>query len=319
MSLLRWPLQWMSPAGARARLSVLIFHRVLSEPDPLFPDEMHGRRFDAVCGWLASWFNLLPLDQAVAGLKTGTLPARAACITFDDGYADNHAVAMPILQRHGLTATFFIATGFLDGGRMWNDTIIETIRGSKMPLLDLSSLGLGRHAIDTLGERQAAIAALIGQIKYLPVPERISVTEQIARLARAQLPGDLMMGSQQVKAMRHAGMQIGAHTVSHPILARLADEPARQEILGSKNFLEQLLGERVGLFAYPNGKPGEDYTAQSVAVVRDLGFDAAVSTHWGASGRADDVFQIRRFTPWDRTRLRFGARMLANLVLKPST
>src|ERR1035437_9290941 len=89
----------LSPARSKARLSVLIFHRVSLDPDPLFPDEMYAARFNEVCGWLGSWFNVLPLDQAVAHLNTGTLPARAACITFDDGYADNFHVAMPILQR----------------------------------------------------------------------------------------------------------------------------------------------------------------------------------------------------------------------------
>ena len=313
MMLLKPLLNLLSPAGPGSRLSVLIFHRVLPEPDPLFPDEMHARRFDTLCGWLAQWFNLLPLDQAVARLKAGTLPARAACISFDDGYADNHHVAMPILLRHGLTATFFIATRFLDGGRMWNDTIIESIRVCAAPVLDLSSLGLGCHALGSIDERRVAIVALIDQIKYRPVAERITVTEQIAHLARVELPQDLMMTSQEVKAMRQAGMQIGAHTESHPILARLSDEQARQEILGSKHALEQLLGERVGLFAYPNGKPGEDYTPQSVELVRALGFDAAVSTLRGASRSADDMFQLRRFTPWDTTRLRFGVRMLANL------
>ena len=151
---------WLSPAGAKARLSILIFHRVLPQPDPLFPQEMHARQFDAVCGWLANWFKVLPLDRAVDHLQAGTLPARAACITFDDGYADNHHIALPILQAHGLSATFFIATGFLDGGRMWNDTIIETARRSPLPLLDLDSLGLGRHPLGGISQRQAAIAAL---------------------------------------------------------------------------------------------------------------------------------------------------------------
>ncbi len=304
--------RWMSPAGPSARLSVLIFHRVLPEPDAIFPDEICAARFELVCGWLASWFNVLPLDKAVVALKAGTLPARAACITFDDGYADNCRIAMPILQRHSLTATFFIATGFLDGGGMWNDTIVESIRRSKGLSLDLSSLGLGAHPIGSIPERQSAIAALLKQIKYLPVQERIAVTEQIARLARVQLPHDLMMTSHEVKAMRHAGMQIGAHTISHPILATLADDQARQEIEGSKIFLQRLLGERVGLFAYPNGKPGEDYTQQSVDVVRSLDFDAAVSTAWGTTGTGDDPFQIRRFTPWDQSRVRFGVRMLNN-------
>jgi hypothetical protein len=180
-------------------------------------------------------------------------------------------------------------------------------------VLDLSSLSLGRHALGSIDDRRATMAALIDQVKYRPVEERISITEQMAHLARVQLPHDLMMTSHEVKAMHQAGMQIGAHTMSHPILARLTDEQARQEIQGSKRLLEELLGERVGLFAYPNGKPGEDYTPQSVHVVRSLGFDAAVSTRWGASGMGDDVFQIRRFTPWNQTRLRFGVRMLANL------
>ncbi|MFI5445925.1 polysaccharide deacetylase family protein [Polaromonas sp. UC242_47] len=311
--MLKQLLGWASPAGTKARLSVLIFHRVLPEPDVLFPDEMHARRFAEVCSWIRLWFNVLPLDQAVMHLKAGTLPARAACITFDDGYADNFQVALPILQQHGLAATFFIATGFLDGGRMWNDTLIETVRGSTAAWLDCSSLGLGQYPVATLAEKQATIALLIDKIKYRAQAQRVNLTEQIAGLARVALPPDLMMNSPQLKAMRQAGMQIGAHTVSHPILASLTDAQARQEISDSKCFLEQLLGERVGLFAYPNGKPGEDYSPQTVAVVRSLDFDAALSTAWGASRQNDEPLELRRFTPWDKTRLRFGARMLANL------
>lgn len=307
----------LSPSGQQARLSVLIFHRVLARPDPLFPDEMDAARFDQLCGWLKSWFNVLPLDQAVASLQSGSLPARAACITFDDGYADNHQVALPILKRHGLSATFFIATSFLDGGRMWNDSIIETVRACRYARLDLTELELGTHALASLEDKQAAIAALIGAIKYRGVPERVALTEQVAALAQVQPPQDLMMSSKQVQLMRQAGMGIGAHTVSHPILARLSDEQARQEILASKLTLEELLDERIGLFAYPNGKHGEDYSADTVDVVRSLDFDAAVSTQWGTTGMHDDLFQIRRFTPWDQSRLKFGVRLVGNLRKRP--
>jgi peptidoglycan/xylan/chitin deacetylase (PgdA/CDA1 family) len=303
----------LSPPGTAARLSVLIFHRVLPTPDPLFPNEMYAARFDAMCGWLAAWFNVLPLDEAMMRLKSGSLPERVACITFDDGYADNYRVALPILQRYGLTATFFISTGFLDGGRMWNDTVIESIRSCHLPSLDLSSLNLGIHHLASSSDRTTAVASLLPQIKYLPTKDRITITEHLAYFAKAQLPLDLMMTSHEVKAMRQAGMQIGAHTVTHPILARLTEQQAREEILGSRSFLEKLIGERISLFAYPNGKPGEDYTEQTVEVVRSLGFDAAVSTHWGATGMGDDSLQIRRFTPWDWGRLRFGMRLLNNL------
>jgi len=302
-----------SPAGIKARLSILIFHRVLPEPDPLFPDEMHAERFDAVCGWLARWFQVLPLDEAVRRLQDRSLPARAACITFDDGYADNHSVALPILQRHGLTSTFFIATGFLDGGRMWNDSIIESIRGCRSEALDLESLGLGRHALSSVGQRRVAIESLIGQIKYRPVDERIRLGAELAARAGVQLPDDLMMNSGDVQAMHRAGMQIGAHSVSHPILARLPDDAARREITQSKRFLENLLDTRIGLFAYPNGKPGEDYSPRTVELVREAGFDAAVSTAIGTSRSGDDMFQLRRFTPWDAASWKFGARLLWNL------
>ena len=302
-----------SPQGRQARLSVLIFHRVLAQPDPLFPDELCAGRFDTVCGWLKSWFNVLALDEAVARQKAGTLPERAACITFDDGYADNYHVALPILQRHGLTATFFIATGFLNGGRMWNDTLIESVRGCALPLLDLTSLGAGQHVLGGVDDRRNAIQALIGQCKYLPLVRRVAVTEEVTRLARATLPSDLMMTSHEVSALRQAGMQIGAHTVSHPILARIDDRQAHQEVADSKLFLEQLLGERVSLFAYPNGKPGADYTQNTVDIVRRLGFDAAVSTAWGAWAGGQDCFEIQRFTPWDVARWRFGVRLLRNL------
>ena len=306
-------LAWRSPAGAQARLTVLIFHRVMALPDPLFPGEMHARRFAQVCGWLKAWFNVLPLDVAVSHLKAGTLPARAACITFDDGYADNYHIALPILQRSGLSATFFIATGFLDGGRMWNDTVVEALRAFDGAVLDLTALGLGRHATDGLDQKRSAIDNLIRQLKYQPLADRVAVTEQIVAMARVKPPHGLMMTSPEVAALHQAGQQIGAHTVSHPILAQLVPEAAHQEIEGSKLYLEQLLGERISVFAYPNGKPGEDYSPSNVELVRRLGFDAAVSTQWGSTGRGDDLFQMRRFTPWDASRWRFGSRLIGNL------
>ena len=79
--------------------------------------------------------------------------------------------------------------------------------------------------------------------------------------------------------------------------------------------VQALVGERFGLFSYRNGKPGTDYMpVVHPAIVRELGFDAAVSTRWAAARRADDVFQIPRFTPWDRSRLKFGLRLARNLM-----
>jgi peptidoglycan/xylan/chitin deacetylase (PgdA/CDA1 family) len=314
-----WPslFSLMSPGMAAGRLTVLIFHRVLPSPDALFPDEMHAEQFDSICGWMASWFNVLPLDEAMRRRESDTLPRRALAITFDDGYADNHDVALPILRKHGLSATFFIATGFLDGGRMWNDCVVESIRETPHSEIDLRSVapGLGQYALTSLALRRSAIHATLSVVKYLPPLERTAAVQEIAATCGVTSPQPLMMRSDQVVAMRRAGMLIGAHTVNHPILTRLEPEEISREIADSRDVLAHLLGEPVRLFAYPNGKPGADYDEVAVLVVRKLGFDAAFSTAWGAVRPGHDRFQLPRFTPWDADRHRFGLRLARNLLL----
>jgi peptidoglycan/xylan/chitin deacetylase (PgdA/CDA1 family) len=304
----------LSPAGAKGRLSILAFHRVLPQGDPLFPDIPDARRFRQILTWLKGWFNVLPLDAAVNRLSSGALPERAAAITFDDGYADNFTQALPLLREQGLPATFFVATGFLDGGRMWNDTIIEAIRRCNEDVVDLSAIGLPALPIASLAERRAAIERCIDALKYRPLSQRLANAEQVAVAARVKPPDDLMMTSAQVQALHSSGMQVGAHTVSHPILTRLSNDDARKEIAGSRAKLEEILDAPVPSFAYPNGKAGDDYAEEHAALVRELGFSYGVSTNPGAAGKGSDLMQLPRFTPWDRTSFRFGARLLANLA-----
>ena len=303
----------LAPGGKGARLSILIFHRVLAKPDPLFPGEQDARRFDEILSWVARWFQVMPLDQAVSQLAAGTLPARAAAITFDDGYADNATQALPLLKQHGMTATFFIASSFLDGGRMWNDSVIEMVRAHQGKAVDLSDIGLGVHSLETHQQRAAAIDSLLGQIKYLEPRKRRETVFAIEKLADALLPSDLMMTADQVKQLHREGMQIGAHTCSHPILARVKDDEAQNEMRAGKVALEALIGDEVALFAYPNGRPGKDYLAKHAVMAKQIGFKAAVTTAPGTSSPATDLFQLPRFSPWDKTPLRYGARMLSNL------
>lgn len=310
-------LRFLSPAGPRGRLTVLIFHRVLPRVDEIFPGEVDAARFDTLCGWLRRWFNCVALDEGVARLVAGNLPERALAITFDDGYADNHEIALPILQRHGLTATFFVATGFLNGGRMWNDTVVEALRSTTARTLDLAALELPSVqsvGLGSIGERRAAIATLLGAIKYLNPDRRLSIVQTLATITGQRLPSDLMMRDDQVQGLYAAGMGIGGHTVNHPILSRLADDEASNEIRAGKDRLEALIQAPVTVFAYPNGRPGHDFTARDMGLAREAGFAAAVTTARGAGGRQCDAFQIPRFTPWDRSRLRFALRLAQTLV-----
>ena len=317
---LRWLLQTLSPAAGKARLSILIFHRVLPGPDPLFPGEVDAARFDAVCAWLRTWFNVLPLDEACRRLHQGTLPARAAAITFDDGYADHHDVALPILRRHGLSASFFVATGFLDGGCMWNDTLIESVRRCRSSSLDLSRLGLdglGVLPLETTDQRRAAIDTAIRACRYLAPRERDAAVLAVSRIAAVEPPRDLMMTTGQVRSMHQQGMLIGGHTVTHPILARLPLADARREMQVGKAQLEAITQAPVTLFAYPNGRPGEDFGAEHAVLAEELGFEAAVTTAWGVSNQRSPLHQLPRFTPWDRSRWAFGLRLARNVGVRP--
>lgn len=294
-----------------ARLSILIYHRVLETPDPLLPSEPDATTFDWQIALLARHFHVLPLGEAVKRLRQGRLPVRTACVTFDDGYADNERVALPILQRHGVPATFFIATGYLDGGRMWNDTVIEALRRVPGDTLDLSDAGLGVHPVGSSEERVRAIEALLTELKHLRPVERQARTDRIGALT-PNLSQDFMMSRAQARNLHSAGMEIGAHTITHPILAGLSPQEARREIEEGREQAEEVVGGPVPLFAYPNGKPGRDYHEEHVAMVRAAGFEAAVSTQWGVAGPASDCYQLPRFTPWDRTPTRFMLRLAQN-------
>jgi peptidoglycan/xylan/chitin deacetylase (PgdA/CDA1 family) len=264
--------------------------------------------------WVAANFDVLPLPDAVRALREDRLPKRALSITFDDGYADNHDLALPVLRRLGISATFFIATGYLDGGCMFNDIVIESVRAAPGPELDLEDLRLGRHPLGSDEERVRAIARILDRLKRWHPDSRHAVACQLAERAGATVPTDLMMTSGMVRALATAGMAIGAHTVTHPILAQIELDEARAEISDSRRRLEEITGAPVRLFAYPNGKPLHDYRPEHARLVRDLGFDAAVSTAWGAAGAGDDLYQIPRFTPWDRPNWRYGLRLTGNLL-----
>ncbi len=311
--LVRTGLRVASPGGTGA-LSVLIYHRVLPSPDPLLPGVVDAELFDVQVTTLNRSFHVMPLREAVPRLAEGSLPSRAASITFDDGYADNEQTALPILQRHGVAATFFIACGYLDGGFMWNDGIVEAVRATRLDALELHELGLGLLPVGTEYEKQRAIVRLLMRLKYLPRSEREEWSHRLLEESKAVPPTRLMMRSEQVRALHAAGMDIGGHTVSHPILTKIPAHEALAEIAEGRERLEAICGDRVRLFAYPNGRPGMDYGPQHVRMVKQLGFEAAVSTGWGAARKGDDLFQLPRFTPWGLSSFEFQVRLGLNIM-----
>jgi peptidoglycan/xylan/chitin deacetylase (PgdA/CDA1 family) len=200
--------------------------------------------------------------------------------------------------------------------------VIEAVRLAPGATLDLRDLGLDCLPLASLAQRRAAIDHVLGRLKYLPFEQRQRLAVELRRRAGGATPRHehAMLTSAQLLRLHAAGMGIGAHTVSHPILAAMSDRAARNDIANGKRELEQLLQAPVPLFAYPNGKAGRDYGPAHVEIVKSLGFTAALATDWGVArpGAGLDLFQLPRFTPWDRGRLAFLWRLRQNRRQSPA-
>ncbi len=290
------------------KLAILGFHRVLEQKDDIetYPDKVE---FEGVLRMLKRCFNVLPLVEGVNGLRSGKLPSRALVLTFDDGYLDNFTVALPLLQKFDLPATCFVATGFLHGDCMWNDKIIHAVKSCPDPELDLTSLQFPTFELSDSKQRGFAIGELLKRLKYLPYDERAEAVDKVVQMSNAAPVDRLMMNADEVRLLHRAGVEIGAHTVTHPILSRLSPERGQVEIADSKRELEAVIGHRVASFAYPNGRPNQDYDEGHVKSVMSEGFDLAVSTHWGCARRDSDHFQLPRMAIYGKSLVKSALRL----------
>lgn len=292
-------------------LSILIFHRVLSRTDRPVLGNVTARDFSKIMQWAARGFDSWPLDKAIARLDAG-IPGHMLSVTFDDGYADNFEIALPILRQFGIPATIFIATRYLDGGIMWNDRIGEAIANTRKNRIDLEFLDSDLLPLENDVDRDNARKAMIGALKYRPHEERESLAACLQEQLDVVPRRDLMLTREQVAALgRDPLIDIGGHTHSHPILMCTDRAVAAEEIMRGKRELEAIADKEVKGFAYPNGKCGQDYGTEHVNLVRRSGFRFAVATDWGAARAESDRFQLPRFTPWQRRIIGFNASLLS--------
>jgi len=291
------------------RLAILTYHRVLAEPDPLLEDELDAEIFSRQMEILAKNFNVLSLDEGLSRLQAGELPVNSVCITFDDGYENNYSVALPILNRWRLPATIFVATDFINGGIMWNDMVVETVRQSKGDILDLSEFGLEKYDTRSDKDRKMAISSLLGHLKYLPHVKRKKKVEEIYRLVVKEDLQDIMMNWDQIEKLSSRGIEVGAHTESHPILTSLSEQQSRTEIINSRDKLKNSTKHDIKFFAYPNGKPDEDFNETHIKILKDAGFIASVTTSFGSVCRHSDYMRLPRIAPWNQSTLSFIAQV----------
>lgn len=307
---------WLGPF-ARGAGVVLMFHHVRPfRGDAFAPNrllEITPEFLDLVLSMLReSGFDIIPIDAMPDRLRH-PVDRPFAVLTFDDGYRDNAEYALPVLRRHEAPATFFITTGYAEGeARLWWLELEEAVRKLQRIELRIGDEVL-RHAARDAQEKQAAFETIYWKLRG---GDEETLLAQIATLARMAdidsraLTRDLCMSWPEIAAVAADPLiSIGAHTKTHPMLAKHGDERARTEIAGSKAGIEARLGSEVRHFAYPVGDPGSA-GPRDFALAREAGFETAVTTRPGHvfGAHADHLHALPRVSVnglhQDRTAMR---------------
>jgi peptidoglycan/xylan/chitin deacetylase (PgdA/CDA1 family) len=326
------PKRWVRRATAlfRSQVVILLYHRVfeaLSDPQLLCVSPKH---FDQHLEYLKQHYQVVNLHELVSSMREGKLPKRAVVVTLDDGYADNLYHAKPLLEHHDIPATVFLISGYigqerefwwdeLDGLLLQAGTLPETLRLTVNGSVYQWELGRAAHYSkedfeqhrhwsvlekDDPSPRQHLYRALCELLCPLPKEERDKILDELLTWASStsmSRPAHHSLSPDEVLHLVEGGLvEVGAHTVTHPLLARLRAATQRDEIQGSKTHLEEILGRSVNSFSYPYGSRSA-YTAETVTIVREAGFTCACSNFADAVWQGSDSFQLPRVLvrDWD--------------------
>jgi peptidoglycan/xylan/chitin deacetylase (PgdA/CDA1 family) len=270
------------------QLTVLLYHGVAQRKEwrifnyqGKFIEPVH---FDSQMRYFRKHYTILRLDEAVEKLRCNDLPAYSLAITFDDGYRNFYTHAYPILKKYNIPATMFLATDFvLDKKPLWVDRLEFAIGGQS----------------GSKEEKKLLDARLRSELKKLTSSEREKRLQAIER--RSETLNDFEnersvyapLSLLEMREMAEQGISFGAHTKSHPILARESKKIIDEEIREAKEALESKGIPLSSVFAYPNGQPG-DWNEDVEQVVARTGFTSAVTTVEGANEKRTNVFAYRR-------------------------
>ena len=268
----------------RRQVPVLLYHGVAAQrwPGVLDCEKKHifAKDFERQLVFIKENFQVIPLSRYAASLRGGEpRPAGCAVITFDDGYADNHEVAFPLLRKHGLPATVFLAADFVTkGAPLWVDRLAWACERSELGDWKDPMEGT-RFPLGTDAGKTACYLGVKRRLKLLPDAEREELVERICEAlldSRTPEPPALFspLSREQVREMADSGLiEIGSHGCRHAILTALSEDDARREIVESKRLLEIFCGRPVTSFSYPNGACNPELAKMTAAA----GYDCAVA------------------------------------------
>jgi peptidoglycan/xylan/chitin deacetylase (PgdA/CDA1 family) len=254
--------------------------------------------FDTQIARLASRYDIISLDDAMDRLEhgrpSGTRPG--VVITFDDGYRDNYLHALPILQRHGATATFYIvADSISPAPAVWTVRLMQLFARQPEPTSECPApveVDLSRPE-----STRASIRRLTHWLRGISASERETAMESLVDWSGNGRPDDtgIMMTADEMCKMADAGMTIGAHTCTHPLLTAVPLAEAEREIIESRARLEGIVGRPVVHFSYPNPGSGQHENAAVRAIVERAGYRTATTSQSGLVRAGCDPFALRRF------------------------
>lgn len=296
--------------GSGSRLPVLHYHSVSSHGLYRTPSiAVSPALFERQMAFVAAHYRVISLDDVVDCIeRRRPFPPRAVAITFDDGYLDNYTMALPILLRHGLTATFFVTAGpVVRGERFW----VSWLRTAVLSASDLSGLAAAELippalSIRARADREPIVDAITGRMNRAGLAERHDLLEQAAQALRIDdIPAagaEELVRPEHVRALARAGMTIGSHTVSHPNLPTLTATEAFGELVESKRLLEGLTGEPVRHLAYPGGPESRrpDFTRATMELARRAGYRSASTSLRQPVALGSDVFALGRYDVHER-------------------
>jgi peptidoglycan/xylan/chitin deacetylase (PgdA/CDA1 family) len=279
----------------RRRILVLTYHRFSDTPAS---GRTSAANLAAQLDYLTSHYTVLPLSTVDRCLREDVrLPLGTAAITIDDGYSDFYEVAWPVLRRRNLPATLFAVTGFVDGNAwIWTDKIPFLMARTHVSRIAISVAG---HEIDATldGEpsRRQLAARINALLKDQPDDVKDRLVDQIAGQCRLTVPDEPPAGHrsctwEQLREMESANVEIGSHTVTHPILTRVNPDRLCRELEESRGRLEDRLGHPVTLFCYPNGA----YNRIVRDAVARAGYGLAVTSDDGLNDATIDPLAFRR-------------------------
>jgi peptidoglycan/xylan/chitin deacetylase (PgdA/CDA1 family) len=239
--------------------------------------------------WLRERRDVLPLEAYLAGTENGRPARSSVALTFDDGLRETYALLSPLLSELGLPATLFVTTGHLDHGPLLWFTYLNALCLES----DYAEIQAGGRSLPLSSWRQRVEARAWLEQLALGGEDPAAFARQLER--RYPLAGELVAAYEGMRfadvaaAGRSRLLEVGAHSVTHPWLGRRPGTVQEAEVMGSRDCLAGLIGRPVRYFAYPGG----DYTAETLRVVREAGFEAAVATIPKDLG-ADPQYEIGR-------------------------